>query len=350
MAPKKVEAAKAKATASKSKAAPKPKAKAKAKAKAPVVPAPQQAPVVTPPQQQPLALPSPVPQQPQQQPLALPSPVPQQPQQQPWALPSPVPQQPLALIAPSQPAQPVQAVGRPQLYQGASRAMQNAYQNFKRSKKGKEILKDKSADEEAEFKSRWLIDRAMASNTVTETSAETVSQTEEKRTGWKTASQIAQLEGLVDKPHQLMALVAGLTSRPSRWAHLQNNPEFTEYYYLFGDEAKKQKEKSSSLQAQSSLQAAEEENEFIDELHGDLMPEPCAKKQKTKGGPLAIGQPPKQLSIQDVPQAVASPVPQPSPAALLPPGPSVKVEPDSQQPPASTAGSESGSQVDSPEC
>ena len=290
MAPKKNIAAAAKAKAGTAQA--KAKSKAKAKAAAP---------------SQMLALPAP--------PIAVPPPA--VPAQQQLALPAP--QQQLALpAAPSGPSSSAAATaaapgGRPVVH-GATRAVQQAYQTWKRTKARQAALKDKTAAEAADFRSKWILDRAQASNTVNEATSEMYMQAEEKRSGWKTAGQIAVLEGLENQPQQLECLLKGLACQPSRWTHLKANADFNEYYYIYGDEEKKKKEKSNTLSAHSILVAQDDEVSLMDELHSDMMPnvsqaefqQPKRQKKmgKSAGTPMAIGGCPAKppLQLQDLPQ------------------------------------------------
>ena len=289
MAPKKniAVAAKAKAATAQAKA----KSKAKAKAAAP---------------SQMLALPAP--------PVAMPPPA--VPAQQQLALPAP---QQLALpAAPSGPSSSAAATaaapgGRPVVH-GATRAVQQAYQTWKRTKAGQAALKDKTAAEAADFRSKWILDRAQASNTVNESTSEMYMQAEEKRSGWKTAGQIAVLEGLENQPQQLECLLKGLACQPSRWTHLKANADFNEYYYIYGDEEKKKKEKANTLSAHSILVAQDDKVNLMDELHSDMMPnvsqgefqQPKRQKKmgKSAGTPMAIGGCPAKppLQLQDFPQ------------------------------------------------
>ena len=131
------------------------------------------------------------------------------------------------------------AGGRPVIH-GATRAVQQAYQTWKKTKARQAALKDKTAAEAADFRSKWILDRAQASNTINEATSEMYMQAEEKRSGWKTAGQIAQLEGLESQPQQLECLLKGLACQPSRWTHLRANADFNEYYYIYGDEERKE--------------------------------------------------------------------------------------------------------------
>ena len=185
---------------------------------------------------------------------------------------------------------------------------------WQKTKAGQQALKDKSQAEAADFRSKWILDRAQASNTINEATSEMYMQAEEKRSGWKTAGQIAQLEGLESQPQQLHLLLTSLNCQTSRWAHLRSNADFNAYYYIYGDEEKK-KEKSNTLSAHSILVAQDDEVGLMDELHGDMMPnvsqsefqQPATKQRGKSGGPpMSIGGPRKPpLQLRDLQPSAA---------------------------------------------
>ena len=154
--------------------------------------------------------------------------------------------------------------GRPK--DGTSRATQQAWQRFKSSKKGSSQLAKLSASELVDFRRSWMLNKEESTNTVAQTSKTTMSKKDEKETGWYTQSQLAMLENC--SPEAAEALAAGLPHRPSRFSHLQSDPQWTEYWYVHNSKRKEAHESTSAMELRSHVEA--DHVDMLNHLDADL--------------------------------------------------------------------------------
>ena len=167
----------------------------------------------------------------------------------------------------------------------------------------KQNLQNLSDKDMEEIKSAWLLDASQAKTRIV--SSQTSSSTRSiggAEDGWYTSSKVAKKEGLEDGSEALQKLLAGLSRRPSRFAHLADDATWDEYEYVGFDTKRRERSKEvTTTMNQSTDEVAEQDVAEISSCLGGSVATSSksgggGKKAKTSGTPTPKA--PKPASAQ----------------------------------------------------